>query len=242
MDGHTRAAGPSQPVLQRLGRLAQVVRAEGADAPVADVGDVVVGPGVQPDQRDPLGSDGRWQQLLNLGVPVPGQGRDRHGVEPGILAGRGAEAWASWVRMTCLASIPTASSRPVSSMATGAAAVGPWLAGRRRRARPTRRHSPGGPPRRGTRGRGPGRWRCRRPATVATAAAGSHRRCRHRPSARGAARSRRPSSPHGECCGEPPGRYALSAGTGPPAGPCTPGRQRAGDGGWLSSSTCRGTA
>jgi hypothetical protein len=38
-----------------LGRLSQVVRAEGADAPLGHIGDVVVGPGVQPDQRDPVG-------------------------------------------------------------------------------------------------------------------------------------------------------------------------------------------
>jgi len=42
--------------------------------------------------------------------------------------------------------------------------------------------------------------------------------------------------------GIPPGRYALSTGDRPANGTAHPGRQRAGDGGWLSSSTCRGTA
>ena len=78
---------PASQFPQRLGRLSQVVRAEGADPPVGHIGDVVVGPGVQPDQGDPVGRDDGRQQFLDVRVPVPGQRRHRHGLEPRVLAG-----------------------------------------------------------------------------------------------------------------------------------------------------------
>ncbi len=41
-----------------VGSMTAVRRAEGVDAPFCDVGEVLVGPLVEPDQCDPIGIDG----------------------------------------------------------------------------------------------------------------------------------------------------------------------------------------
>ncbi len=58
------------------------------DTPLGDIADVVVGPRVQPRQRDPIGGNRRRQQPHHVGVAVTGQRGDRHSMEPGIRAGR----------------------------------------------------------------------------------------------------------------------------------------------------------
>ena len=88
MDRHPSAARCGQPAQQRLAGLAKITRAKRADAPLGDVGVVVFGPGVQPDQRDPLWRHDGRQPGQHLGISVAGQRRDGHRVIAGILTCR----------------------------------------------------------------------------------------------------------------------------------------------------------
>ena len=71
VDRRSSATRGGQPVQQRLAGWAELLGAERADAPLRDVRVVIFGPGVQPDQRDPLWRHDGREQGQSSGSPWP---------------------------------------------------------------------------------------------------------------------------------------------------------------------------